>query len=186
MRGQKGQTYHDWVGTESWTGGQETEASFGELLEERYPGARPATLPEQYMHIDWVCSAGSIDVKALKRKSRTGAKTEDFIWLEFKNNRGDKGWLYGQQDFIAFECIDHYLVVRREHLKDLAEELCSTNKSVATASDALYKGYTRRNRDDVISMIRRSDLLKIQYTKLNKICRTSTNTTKATPSSSRM
>ena len=175
MRGQKGQTYHDWVGTESWTEGQETEASFGELLEERYPGARPATLAEQYMHIDWVCSAGSIDVKALKRKSRTGAKTEDFIWLEFKNNRGDKGWLYGQQDFIAFE-----------HLQNLAEELCTTNKSVATASDALYKGYTRRNRDDVISMIRRSDLLKIQYTKLNKICRTSTNTTKATPSSSRM
>ena len=69
MRGQKGQTYHDWVGTESWTEGQETEASFGELLEERYPGARPATLPEQYMHIDWVCSAGSIDVKALKRKN---------------------------------------------------------------------------------------------------------------------
>jgi len=183
MRGQKGQTYQDWVGTESWMEGQNTEASFGELLEERYPGARPATLAEQYMHIDWVCSAGSIDVKAMKRKSRTGDKSQDIIWLEFKNNTGDKGWLYGKQDFIAFECIDHYLIVRTKHLQNLAEELCDTNKSVATASDALYKGYTRRNRDDLISMIRRSDLLKIQHTKLNKICRTSTNTTKVTPSS---
>ena len=183
MRGQKGQTYQDWVGTDSWADGQETEASFGELLEERYPGARPATLAEQYMHIDWVCSAGSIDVKAMKRKSRTGDKSQDIIWLEFKNNTGDKGWLYGKQDFIAFECIDHYLIVRTKHLQNLAEELCDTNKSVAIASDALYKGYTRRNRDDLISMIRRSDLLKIQHTKLNKICRTSTNITKVIPSS---
>lgn len=183
MRGQKGQTYQDWVGTESWIDGQKTEASFGDLLEERYPGARPATLAEQYMHIDWVCSAGSIDVKAMKRKSRTGDKSQDIIWLEFKNNTGDKGWIYGQQDFIAFECIDHYLIVRTKHLQNLAEELCDTNKRVASASDALYKGYSRVNRDDLISMIRRSDLLKIQHTKLDKICRTSTNTIKVTPSS---
>lgn len=183
MRGHRGQTYHDWVGTESWVEGQKTESSFGEILENRYPGARQATLEEQYQHKDWICSAGSIDVKALKRKSRRGGKTEDFIWLEFVNNSGDKGWLYGEQDFIAFECIDHYIIVRRQHLQDLAEELCQTDKKVARSSDALYKGYTRRNRDDLISMIRRSDLLKIQHTKLDKICRTSTNTTKVTPSS---
>lgn len=183
MRGRKGQTYQDWVGTESWWEGQKTEESFGDVLKEKYPDAREATLSEQYLHKDWICSAGSIDVKALKRTSRAGDKTEDLIWIEFINNTGDKGWLYGKQDFLAFEGIDHYIVVSRKDLQNLAEELCDINKVVARSSDALYKGYSRRNRDDLISMIRRSDLLKIQHAKLDKICHTSTNTTKDLPSS---
>lgn len=186
MRGQKGQTYKDWVGSGSWKEGQETEKSFGELIKIRYPGARPATLAEQYMHIDWVCSAGTVDVKAMKRKSRTGGKSEDFIWIEFKNNTGDKGWLYGQQDFLAFERALDYIVVRRCHLQELAEKLCRFDNMVQDSCNALYKGYSRHNRDDLLSMIRMSDLLTIQHTKLNKICRTSTNTTEASRSSLKM
>ena len=168
MKGQDGQTYQDWVGSDSWREGQETESDFGALVKERYPDARKATLDEQYQHKDWICSAGSIDVKALKRKSRASAKTEDFIWIEFVNNVGDAGWLYGEQDFLAFECIDNYIVVRRRHLQKLAEELCSTEKRVARAAEALYKGYSRQNRKDLISMIRRSDLLKLKHTILKK------------------
>lgn len=168
MRGQKGQTYKDWVGSDSWKEGQESEKSFGDLVRNKYPDIREATLQEQYRHIDWVCSAGTIDVKGIKRKSRRGGKTTDFIWIEFRNNAGGKGWLYGEQDFIAFELDDSFIVVRREDLKNICEELCDLDKSVASASDALYKGYNRRNRSDLISMIRKSDLLKIKHSTINK------------------
>jgi len=159
MRGQKGQTYKDWVGSDSWKEGQEAEKSFGDLVRNKYPDIRKATLQEQYRHIDWVCSAGTIDVKG---------KTTDFIWIEFKNNTGGKGWLHGEQDFIAFELDDSFIVVRRGDLKNICEELCDLDKSVASASDALYKGYSRRNRSDLISMIRKGDLLKIKHSIINK------------------
>ena len=32
MRGEKGQTYEDWIGSESWKGGQEAEDAFGDAL----------------------------------------------------------------------------------------------------------------------------------------------------------
>lgn len=185
MRGAISQTYEDWIGSDSWTAGQASEDSFGELLKGKYPDARKATLEEQYEHKDWICSAGSIDVKALKSKNRGSGRQEDYIWIEFKNNVGDDGWLYGTQDFVAFEGYDDYIIVRTSALRELCELFCYLNKRVDRASEALYKGYSRKNRSDLISMIRRSDLLNINHKILKKKCRTSTNTTAVTPSSSR-
>jgi hypothetical protein len=184
MRGNKGQTYEDWIGSASWKDGQGAEKLFGDLVRGKYPEIRQATLQEQYKHIDWVCSAGTIDVKAIKRKSRGGDKSTDFIWVEFKNNAGDKGWLYGEQDFIAFELDDSFVVVRRIALCELCEQLCETNKKVAKALEALYKGYTRRNRSDLISMIRTDDLFRINHSIIQKTCLTFTNTIQANQNSS--
>jgi hypothetical protein len=184
MRGAAGQTYEDWIGSDSWKAGQSSEDSFGAILRGKYPEARKATLQEQYEHKDWVCSAGSIDVKALKSRNRGASKQEDYIWIEFRNNVGDAGWLYGTQDFVAFEGHEDYIVVRTEDLRRACELLCYIDKRVDRASDALYKGYSRKNRSDLISMIRRSDLLNINHKALKKTCRTSTNTTAGTRSSS--
>tara|TARA_R100001591_G_scaffold104152_1_gene111710 strand:+ start:3613 stop:4164 length:552 start_codon:yes stop_codon:yes gene_type:complete len=177
VRGKRGQTYDDWVGSESWKGGQEAEDAFGDLVRVKYPEVRRSTLEEQYRHIDWVCSAGSIDVKALKSKNRGTAKDEDTIWVEFKNNVGAPGWLYGEQDFVAFEGLQDYVIVRTGALRRLAEKLCNTAELVDFAELALYKGYSRRNRDDLISMIKRSDLFTIVHKKLKKRCHISTSTT---------
>jgi hypothetical protein len=180
VRGEIGQTYDDWVGSESWKGGQEAEDAFGALVRAKYPGARRSTLEEQYRHIDWVCEGGSIDVKALKSKNRGTAKDEDTIWVEFKNNVGAPGWLYGEQDFVAFEGLQDYVIVRTGVLRRLAEKLCNISEMVDSAQLALYKGYSRRNRDDLISIIKRSDLFTIVHTKLKKTCHISTNTTQET------
>lgn len=168
MRGSTNQTYWDWIGSDSWKYGQETESNFGETLREHYEGVRPATLQEQYKHIDWVCSIGSIDVKAMKSVQRSSKVQSDLIWIEFKNNCGDAGWLYGSQDYIAFECQKQYLLVRRGDLQELAENLCNLDDKVDSAKEALYKSYSRKNRRDIISMIRRDDLNEIETKILNK------------------
>ena len=185
MQGELGQKYEDWIGSESWKAGQDSEDAFGEILRGTYPEARKATLQEQYEHKDWICSIGSIDVKALKSKNRGSSRQEDYIWIEFKNNVGDEGWLYGTQDFVAFEGHNDYIIVRTQDLRRLCELFCYTNKRVDSASAALYKGYSRKNRSDLISMIRRSDLLTINHKVLKKPCRTSTNTTEGIQSSSK-
>ena len=46
----------------------------------------------------------SVDVKTMKRTSRSDANAQDkWIWIEFNNVNGNDGWLYGEADYIAFE-----------------------------------------------------------------------------------
>lgn len=182
MRGAPNQKYEDWIGSDSWKGGQESEDLFGALLLEKYPEARRATLEEQYKGMDWICSKGSIDVKTMKSLQRGSAKQQDFIWIEFKNNAGEQGWIHGEMDWIAFEKEDRYVLCKRWDLCYIAERLCDLTSMVQNSQDALYKGYSRKNRKDLLSMIRASDLDRIPTQALKK-WRTSTSTMQATQSS---
>lgn len=104
----------------------------------------------------------------MKRISRGSDIQSEFIWVEFKSNAGRSGWLYGKQDFVAFEAPDKFVIVRREDLQKLAEELCNLSDKVSKAKDALYKNYTREGKLDQISMIRFDDLFKIENFSLTK------------------
>jgi hypothetical protein len=161
-------TYKKWVGAQCWKEGNATEREFGKLLEGIYTDVKEATKEQQYKHIDWVCSAGTIDVKAMKRVSRHGKKSPDTIWIEFKNTLGNHGWVYGEQDFIAFEQADHYIMVRQKDLAELADRLCDKDSYVYTAREALYKVYNRKTNRDLISMIKTNDLLTLQHRKIQK------------------
>ena len=154
--------YRDFIGTKSWSRGQRLEADFGALLKKTYPDARRATRLEQFKSIDWICEKGTIDVKAMKRLGTGQPIQDEFIWVEFKNNIGRDGWLYGEQDWLAFEAVEKYVIVRRKDLADLSEHLCDLNDKVTKSSDALYKSYTRSMHKDVISIIRFDDLYKIE------------------------
>ena len=182
MRGTTAQRYEDWIGSDSWKAGQRSEDDFGALLLQRYPEARRATKEEQFKGMDWICSKGSIDVKTMKSLQRGGKVQQDFIWLEFKNNVGDEGWLYGEMDWIAFEKEDRYVLCKRWDLCYIAERLCDLTSIVQSSEDALYKGYSRKNRKDLLSMIRSSDLNQIPTQEIQK-WRTSTSTTQETQSS---
>ena len=160
--------YKDYIGTSSWSRGQKREEEFGEILKRRYPDARPAILSEQYQGIDWVCEKGAIDVKAMKRISRGSEIQSEFIWVEFKNNIGHDGWLYGEQDWIAFEASDRYVLVKRSELLSYCLAVCDLENRVDQAKDALYRGYTRSGRKDLIAMIRFDDLFKIDNYALMK------------------
>lgn len=113
----------------------------------------------------------SFDVKAAKRNTRrNGSQHDCAIWIEIKNVRGNKGWLYGEQDYIAFDCIDYFLVVRRTELRDYINEVHSINsKYVNKASDALYSLYSRRGRKDLITKINLECLFLLDYRIWNKI-----------------
>lgn len=161
-------TYKDWVGSESWSFGFKTEDSFGDLLRKHYKDVREATLEEQYKHMDWICEIGSIDVKAIKRVNRHGDKNAERIWIEFRNTSGNAGWIYGEQDFLAFEGHEDYVLVRRSDLCQLAEMLCDMEDKVDRASEALYKIYSRKNTRDIISMITRDDLLTLNHKLIKK------------------
>ena len=59
-----------WKNTESWNRGQVVEVDFSKLLDKRNISWKKATRQQQFNHIDYTTSIGSIDVKDKKRIRR--------------------------------------------------------------------------------------------------------------------
>lgn len=122
-----------------------------------------------HKHIDyWIYKEGkeeskkSLDLKGLKRSSRHGGFAEwDWLWIEYKNVQGDKGWLYGEQDIIVFECPRFFISVKREQLKDLCESIAPFNENniVTKPEDAKRKIYSRSGRLDILTRINIIDII---------------------------
>lgn len=103
-----------------------------------------------------------VDVKGRKRIGRSGQLQDEWIWLELHGVREkDMGWLYGGcADLIAFEMPDSFMLVDRDRLIDLVEELVPpTAERVEISDQAKYKIYQRYGRRDLITMI---ESVKIQ------------------------
>ena len=152
--------------------GEKAEELFELFLKKSGKKYRRATLAEQYEHVDFIVTTPkreiTVDVKATKKAQRSNTTfNNDIIWVEFKNVRGDKGWLYGKNELIAFyrEIDTSFYVVRTTELAELCERICD-NKRVFYPNEALYHKYTRMGRKDSISMIQFSDLLKIPYNRI--------------------
>ena len=101
----------------------------------------------------------TFEVKALKKVNRTDDSTNnEWIWIEIKNVRGEKGWIKGKADFVSFEQEFSFLTVKREDLLELCRTLIDTKKTVGTANEAEYCLYSRRGRKDIISRIKVQDI----------------------------
>ena len=108
-------------------------------------------------HVDyWLAMNNSgkkwgVDVK--------GNNLPDEIWCEFKNVRGDDGWLYGGATIIAFDMPEEggFSIVNRDELAFFCEKHVRDER-VDNKKDAYLKKYTRRDRQDVISMLKLHDL----------------------------
>lgn len=102
----------------------------------------------------------SVDVKAAKRISRADDKLDyDKIWVEIQSVRADnRGWLFdGKADFIAFEQLSCFLVLKREKLIDIVKEKVQ-KVFVDSSKDALHKLYTRKGRTDCLTLLEVKDI----------------------------
>jgi len=155
----------DWKNTESWNTGQQVEKNFADILKQADPNFRKSTRDEQFRHIDYHSYFGTIDVKAKKRVNRGDSSYQDeLIWLEFKNVQGREGWLCGETDIIAFERNDDFVLVRRKRLLEMAMSKCNIDDRVTSSRAALYRGYQRHGRKDLISLIKMKDVLEVKHT----------------------
>ena len=105
------------------------------------------------------------DVKARKKLSASHQNyNDDWMWVEFKNADGFKGWLYGEADYIAFEKKDYYLIVDRISLLNFSLKAVDFSKEFARFSeDAKYRLYNRRDSEE-IALVKTSDVKKINRT----------------------
>lgn len=121
---------------------------------------------DMYRHIDFYILdddseiIATVDVK--------GENQLNEIWVELKNVRGDKGWLYGDASVIAFEMpeIGGFACVFTKHLIDYVESNV-VDESVPKA-EAYKKKYSRDGRADVITLLCLEDLKSISSYKVIK------------------
>ncbi len=106
-------------------------------------------------HVDFIVNGLTVDVKGLKDSHKLGN-----ILLEVKNVKGNNGWCSESgPETIAFDFGAFFLNVRNSDLIKLIEKLCNLNDKVSKVNLSLYKGYTRKDRLDLITMVTLKDVL---------------------------
>ena len=88
-----------------------------------------------------------------------GNNLPDEVWVEFKNVRGDDGWLYGGATIIDFDMPEEggFAIVDRDELAFFCEKHVRDEK-VTDKKHAYLRKYTRQGREDVISILKLHDL----------------------------
>ncbi len=112
---------------------------------------------DRHKHIDYWLAMNrdgkrwGVDVK--------GNNLPDEIWVEFKNVNGDPGWLYGGATIIAFDMPEEggFSIVDRDELAFFCEKHVR-NENVDDKKYAYLKKYTRKGRQDVITMLKLHDI----------------------------
>ena len=110
---------------------------------------------DMHKHIDyWLLYTDrkhAVDVK--------GNNLPDEIWCEFKNVRGNPGWMYGNAHIIAFDIPEEggFAIVDRQELafwceKNVIDELVTDKRH------AYRRKYSRKDREDVITKLNLHDL----------------------------
>ena len=148
---------------ESRRKGREGETLFARCCESKGLKWIPSTKNEDmYSHIDGYATDGSVSISVDVK----GAKER--VCLEFKNVRGNDGWLYGKASQIAFLSPDksYFLLVPRYNLMAYAEKFMF--KPIKNTKE-LYYLYSRIGRDDIMTFCTFEDLHKLENTKIWKL-----------------
>ena len=148
---------------DSMARGREAEDRFVRVAEARgLTVAHSRKKDDIFKHVDFLIVDGDvgmmIDVKARKRITRGDKQAQDKeIWLELKNVGGNPGWVYSE-GWVAFETVEGFIVVSKEKLQQLVDELVSEDM-VERAGEALYNRYSRRGRKDLLTRVLLKDVM---------------------------
>jgi len=102
-----------------------------------------------------------------------GNNLPDEIWVEFRNVRGDLGWLLGEAKWIAFEMpeVNGFIRVERKDLYLWCRKNIDFKDYVLLKEDAYRRIYQRIGRQDKISKLTIKDLQDLKsYTVVPYSC----------------
>ncbi len=107
-------------------------------------------------HVDFIVDGETVDVKGQKKTHGKGQ-----ILLEIKNVQGKDGWCSPSgPSIIAFDFGSFFLHVRNSDLQKLIKKKCNLNTFANKATDALYVAYSRKDRDDLMTVVSLTDVIK--------------------------
>lgn len=143
--------------------GKEKETLFAKLF-----GTYALSNKTQDMIEHWDVKIGNvkIDVKGLKKVSRSDdSVNENIHWIEIKGITGHLGWLYGNADYFAFETVKYWVIVKKETLQDYIK---TNTLKEWVERPTINKLYTRKGRQDIITLVSTLDLFYISDSVIKK------------------
>jgi hypothetical protein len=140
--------------------GQRAEDLFQKVCTSNQLSLRPATRLENMRHFDFVVwpwslsplpyRSARVDVKSIKCPQRGARPDASLIFVELKDVRGNRGWVFGDADLIAFQQSERsFLVVHRAELADAAQRLAET-APMGKRSGQKGTLWTRQDREDLM------------------------------------
>lgn len=151
--------------------GTHAEQRFIDMCAKKGFPMRPATSYEnRRLHFDFIVKKTNVmfsrvEVKAMKASWRGGPPNPNIIYVETKNIIGEKGWVYGAADEIAFEQPWGFLIVPRKALVAMTEYYRKKARR-AERSGIPYTVYGRKDRNDEVLLLQTSDLYSLSVQKL--------------------
>lgn len=118
----------------------------------------------KYEHIDFFVDGISVDVKGEKKENRYDKDiTKELIWLEFKNVKGNKGWMNSNVQKIAFKIGESYYVFDRKILLKFCNEFIKDRNIYSSAIEKKHPGklYQRPGKRDLISFLFLKDIIHL-------------------------
>jgi len=154
----------------SYNTGEQGEALFAKVMKGRGIKFRSASDSDnKKRHVDfWVGEDDAqvgVDVKGLKSSHKKG-----YVVVEVKNVQGKDGWCAPSTaaGLIAFQFEDCFIVVPKDKLWDYIQPFIGDDAEVATSfsvENVHHKKYTRSGRKDLMTVISRKELERIQHLK---------------------
>ncbi len=135
--------------------GKEAERLFFEVMTMLKKPVKKTTLKDdKYNHIDFFIGAIGYDVKH--------RQDTNYVWLEYRNNHGGKGWLRGKSTWIVmyFEQLNQFCFYKREELlKYSASYKNVTNQK----KHYFWRTRTQFGRNDLVLLVRKKDLDHLEH-----------------------
>ena len=103
-----------------------------------------------------------IDVKGI-RKNDNGEYDDSIFWVEFRNNPGLPGWIYGKEEYTAIKTFKQIVYIKREVLKEYAEKKLGKKKPVTYRPKEFFVPYTRSywGHNDLTMKVPMSDIIEL-------------------------
>lgn len=123
---------------------------------------------DMFGHYDFIIADRiKVDVKGAKKINRWDEEPNHEIhYVEFRNVKGNDGWVLGKADYIAFEYNDTFLLVKRIALKELCLNKIKSKEILNVKK--LYQYYRREGREDIITLVPTKDIIGITTRILSK------------------
>lgn len=124
-----------------------------------------------HKHIDFYLGNGwKVDVKTHKRVNNSDKDvSNEYVWVELMNVRGNKGWIDGEATHIGFSLTTHYILVDRVKLRALVKSKIKSNRwTYKDSKPEPYKIYRRKGLEDKVVLVPIEDILRVKHYNLQR------------------
>ena len=130
--------------------GKEAEDLFFDVMKMLKKPIKKASLKnDKYKHIDFYIGSTGYDVKH--------RQDVNYVWLEYRNNHGGKGWLRGEAKWIVmyYEQIRSFYFYTRQELLEYSKQ---NRKTTTQKKHYHWRTRTQFGRNDLVLLVRKKDI----------------------------